>query len=197
MNMQQPLECMYMIWSNNDYFSQYWLFFDHLQLVPHHLCGHNALWCKLHACTLCKTLGTYGSIVCHCVQSTVMPTDQLCSHKMFCYSCIPQTMMRIWDTFLYEGSKVLFRYAIAIFLYNQEDLLSEDNSISIFNKLRSMCKEATDVKRLTEVSWEALLSPLKLASTLFVFSRLPSMKSLDSQWIPFVRRGTTTTDWLR
>lgn len=61
-------------------------------------------------------------------------------------------MMRIWDTFLYEGSKVLFRYAIAIFLYNQEDLLSEDNSISIFNKLRSMCKEATDVKRLTEVS---------------------------------------------
>lgn len=61
-------------------------------------------------------------------------------------------MVRIWDTFLYEGSKVLFRYAVAIFLYNQEDLLSESNSIAIFNKLRSMCKEATDVKRLTEVS---------------------------------------------
>lgn len=62
-------------------------------------------------------------------------------------------MVRIWDTFLYEGSKVLFRYAVAIFLYNQEDLLAERNSIAIFNKLRSMCKEATDIKRLTEVSW--------------------------------------------
>ena len=63
-----------------------------------------------------------------------------------------QTMIRIWDTFLYEGSKVLFRYAVAIFLYNQGDLLAEKNSIDIFNRLRSMCKEATDVKRLTEVN---------------------------------------------
>ena len=62
-----------------------------------------------------------------------------------------QTMIRIWDTFLYEGSKVLFRYAVAIFLYNQDALLSESNTIAIFNRLRSMCKEATDVKRLTEV----------------------------------------------
>lgn len=73
--------------------------------------------------------------------------------------------MRIWDTFLYEGSKVLFRYAIAIFFYNQDALLEENNSIAIFNKLRSMCKEATDVKRLTEVSWEAVfLQPLHLSS---------------------------------
>ena len=62
-------------------------------------------------------------------------------------------MIRIWDTFLYEGSKVLFRYAVAIFLYNQEKLLAEGNSIAIFNQLRSMCKEATDVRRLTEVSY--------------------------------------------
>lgn len=62
-------------------------------------------------------------------------------------------MIHIWDTFLYEGSKVLFRYAVAIFLYNQEALLSESNTIAIFNRLRSMCKEATDVKGLTEVCW--------------------------------------------
>lgn len=73
-------------------------------------------------------------------------------------------MVRIWDTFLYEGSKVLFRYAIAIFYYNQEALLSESNSIVIFNRLRSMCKEATDVRRLTEVSPSSSL-PLLLSST--------------------------------
>ena len=77
-------------------------------------------------------------------------------------------MVRIWDTFLYEGSKVLFRYAVAIFLYNQEDLLAESNSISIFNKLRSMCKEATDVKGLTEVSrglWFSIYIHLKCIDT--------------------------------
>ena len=66
-------------------------------------------------------------------------------------------MIRIWDTFLYEGSKVLFRYAVAIFIYNQEQLLAEINSIAIFNKLRGMCKEATDVKRLTEVMAQSVI----------------------------------------
>ncbi|CAI8008862.1 TBC1 domain family member 2A [Geodia barretti] len=65
-------------------------------------------------------------------------------------------MIRIWDTFLYEGSKVLFRYAVAIFLYNQDKLLAEGNSIAIFNQLRSMCKEATDVRRLTEISFNEI-----------------------------------------
>ena len=68
-----------------------------------------------------------------------------------------QTMLRIWDTFLYEGSKVLFRFAIAIFKYNEEALLSKDNSIAIFNHLRTMCQDATDVNRLVQVSWQQSL----------------------------------------
>ena len=63
-----------------------------------------------------------------------------------------QTMLRIWDTFLYEGSKVLFRYAIAIFKYNEESLLSQENSIMIFNRLRAIAQEASDVNKLTHVS---------------------------------------------
>ena len=66
-------------------------------------------------------------------------------------------MLRIWDTFLYEGSKVLFRFAIAIFKYNEEALLSKDNSIAIFNHLRTMCQDATDVNRLVQVSWQLSL----------------------------------------
>ena len=63
-----------------------------------------------------------------------------------------QTMLRIWDTFLYEGSKVLFRFAIAIFKYYEEQLLVMNNSIKIFNCLRSMCQDASDVDRLVQVS---------------------------------------------
>ena len=62
-----------------------------------------------------------------------------------------QTMMRIWDTFLYEGSKVLFRYAIAIFKHNEEQLLALDNSIAIFNHLRTMCANALDADGITKV----------------------------------------------
>lgn len=60
-------------------------------------------------------------------------------------------MLRIWDTFLYEGSKVLFRFAIAIFKYNEEAILATENSIGIFNKLRTMCQDATNVTRLVQV----------------------------------------------
>jgi hypothetical protein len=77
-------------------------------------------------------------------------------HTIFVDTMPSDTMIRIWDTFLYEGSKVLFRYAVAIFLYNQEKLLAEGNSIAIFNQLRSMCKEATDVRRLTEISFNEI-----------------------------------------
>ena len=75
----------------------------------------------------------------------------------YCFNFFLQTMLRIWDTFLYEGSKVLFRFAIAIFKYNEEALLSKDNSIAIFNHLRTMCQDATDVNRLVQVSWQQCL----------------------------------------
>ena len=66
-------------------------------------------------------------------------------------------MLRIWDTFLYEGSKVLFRFAIAIFKYNEEAILATENSIGIFNKLRTMCQDATDVNRLVQVRHECFI----------------------------------------
>lgn len=79
--------------------------------------------------------------------------DTCSTHPCFCHL---QTMMRIWDTFLYEGSKVLFRYAIAIFKHNEEQLLALDNSISIFNHLRTMCPNALDADRITKVGTIAL-----------------------------------------
>lgn len=61
-------------------------------------------------------------------------------------------MLRIWDTFLYEGSKVMFRFALAIFKYNEEKILEKTTSIGIFNHLRTMCQDSTDVEKLVRVS---------------------------------------------
>ncbi|KAL5479720.1 hypothetical protein EMCRGX_G023290 [Ephydatia muelleri] len=74
-------------------------------------------------------------------------------HTVFVDNMPIETMMRIWDTFLYEGSKVLFRYAIAIFKHNEEQLLALDNSISIFNHLRTMCPNALDADRITKIAF--------------------------------------------
>ncbi len=60
-------------------------------------------------------------------------------------------MLRIWDTFLYEGSKVLFRFALAIFRYNEDRIMQQMTSIGIFNHLRTMCQDSTDVEKLVRV----------------------------------------------
>ena len=60
-------------------------------------------------------------------------------------------MLRIWDTFLYEGSKVLFRFALAIFKFNEEKILSMDTSIAIFNHVRGMCQDCHDIDKLVQV----------------------------------------------
>jgi len=62
-----------------------------------------------------------------------------------------QTMLQIWDAFLYEGSKVLFRYAIALFKNNEEQLLKLDDTSAIFNQVRRIGKLAYDPQRLSQV----------------------------------------------
>jgi hypothetical protein len=74
-------------------------------------------------------------------------------HTLFIDNLPIETTLRIWDTFLYEGSKVLFRYAMAIFKYNEESLMEQENSIQIFNRLRTIAQDAVDVNRLTQVSY--------------------------------------------
>ena len=61
-------------------------------------------------------------------------------------------MLQIWDSFIYEGSKVLFRYAIALFKSNEEQLLKLDSHSAVFNQIRRMGKLAYDPQRLSQVT---------------------------------------------
>lgn len=74
-------------------------------------------------------------------------------------------MLQIWDSFLYEGSKVLFRYAIALFKSNEEQLLKLDSHSALFNQIRRMGKLAYDPQRLSqvEISISSVLSILHVA----------------------------------
>ncbi|XP_062504288.1 TBC1 domain family member 2B-like [Corticium candelabrum] len=61
--------------------------------------------------------------------------------------------MRIWDSFLYEGSKVLFRFALAIFKFHEEPLLAIDNSMTLYNFARVIAHKCHDLKRLSHIAF--------------------------------------------
>ncbi|XP_033638800.1 TBC1 domain family member 2B-like [Asterias rubens] len=75
---------------------------------------------------------------------------------IFCDNIPAETMVRIWDTFLYEGNKVLFRFALAFFKMSESQLLKLNDYIQIFNFLRKMPSRMKDVQRLSQIAFHEL-----------------------------------------
>ena len=50
--------------------------------------------------------------------------------------------------------QVLFRYALAVFKYLEEELLQHADYMAIFHTLRSQVDKLNDVRKLTQVSEE-------------------------------------------
>uniref|UniRef100_A0A0P4WC33 TBC1 domain family member 2B n=2 Tax=Scylla olivacea TaxID=85551 RepID=A0A0P4WC33_SCYOL len=73
----------------------------------------------------------------------------------------PITYLTIWDSFLYEGSKVLFRYALAIFKLCEEGILERADYMEIFNYLRSVPAPITDIPKLQEAAFQ-WVNPLSM-----------------------------------
>ncbi|KAL7073941.1 hypothetical protein ACQ4LE_006227, partial [Meloidogyne hapla] len=73
------------------------------------------------------------------------------------FDAVPfQTMLRIWDTFLLEGPKVLFRYTIALLGLYQEEILSHTDTISVIKVLKAGVRLTLDVDGLIKYAFEDL-----------------------------------------
>ena len=59
--------------------------------------------------------------------------------------------VRIWDIFLVEGRKTIFRFALAILKVNQNDLLSTDDMGEFYSVLGDY-KENAEVEELVSVA---------------------------------------------
>jgi len=64
--------------------------------------------------------------------------------------------MRIWDCFLCEGSKVLFRFAIGIIKINEKNINQLGGSTAIFNYMKNMTQRLHDVNELVKVSFAGI-----------------------------------------
>ncbi|BFZ16913.1 hypothetical protein BsWGS_19952 [Bradybaena similaris] len=68
----------------------------------------------------------------------------------------PELFLRIWDVFLYEGSKVLFRFAVAFLKYAEDEILKQPNNLAINRYMRVLGQTITDVKRITNIAFSEL-----------------------------------------
>ena len=62
-----------------------------------------------------------------------------------------ETLLRIWDCFLLEGSKVLFRFTLAILVIHRETLLERTDTISMMKHIKDTTKNLIDVETLFKV----------------------------------------------
>ncbi|XP_028626091.1 TBC1 domain family member 2A isoform X2 [Grammomys surdaster] len=72
---------------------------------------------------------------------------------VFADSLISDILLRVWDAFLYEGTKVVFRYALAIFKYNEEAILRLQDSLEIYQYLRFFTKTICDSRKLMSIAF--------------------------------------------
>ncbi|KAM7319726.1 hypothetical protein ACRRTK_021409 [Alexandromys fortis] len=72
---------------------------------------------------------------------------------VFADSLISDILLRVWDAFLYEGTKVVFRYALAIFKYNEEEILRLQDSLEIYQYLRFFTKTICDSRKLMSIAF--------------------------------------------
>nr|XP_045372751.1 TBC1 domain family member 2B isoform X3 [Camelus bactrianus] len=65
---------------------------------------------------------------------------------VFVDSVVSDILFKIWDSFLYEGPKVIFRFALALFKYKEEEILKLQDSMSIFKYLRYFTRTILDAR---------------------------------------------------
>ncbi|XP_072138339.1 TBC1 domain family member 2B isoform X1 [Mobula birostris] len=67
---------------------------------------------------------------------------------VFVDSVVSDILFRIWDSFLYEGPKVIFRYALAVFKFKEDEFLKLQDYMSIFKYLRYFTRTILDARKL-------------------------------------------------
>ncbi|KAF7228728.1 TBC1 domain family member 2A isoform X2 [Nothobranchius furzeri] len=82
---------------------------------------------------------------------------------VFVESLPSDLLLPLWDAFLYEGTKVIFRYALALFKYKEDDILKIHDSTEIYQFLRFFTKTISDSRKLMNIAFNDMNPfPLRL-----------------------------------
>ncbi|XP_029289389.1 TBC1 domain family member 2B isoform X2 [Cottoperca gobio] len=72
---------------------------------------------------------------------------------VFVDSVVSDILFKIWDAFLYEGPKIIFRFALALFKYKEEEFLKLEDSTAIFKYLRYFTRTILDSRKLMNIAF--------------------------------------------
>ncbi|CAJ1056657.1 TBC1 domain family member 2B isoform X1 [Xyrichtys novacula] len=72
---------------------------------------------------------------------------------VFVDSVVSDILFKIWDAFLYEGPKIIFRFALALFKYKEEEFLKLQDSTAIFKYLRYFTRTILDSRKLMNIAY--------------------------------------------
>ncbi|KAK1157978.1 TBC1 domain family member 2B-like isoform X1 [Acipenser oxyrinchus oxyrinchus] len=72
---------------------------------------------------------------------------------VFVDSVVSDILFKIWDSFLYEGPKIIFRFALALFKYKEEEMLKLQDSMAIFKYLRYFTHTILDARKLMSIAF--------------------------------------------
>lgn len=65
-----------------------------------------------------------------------------------------ETTLRVWDIFFYEGSKTLFRIALAIFKAGEPEILAVSDPMEMFGVVQAMPRKMIDANALIETCFK-------------------------------------------
>ncbi|KAM9376475.1 TBC1 domain family member 2B [Pholidichthys leucotaenia] len=72
---------------------------------------------------------------------------------VFVDSVVSDILFKIWDAFLYEGPKIVFRFALALFKHKEEEFLKLQDSTGIFKYLRYFTRTILDSRKLMNIAF--------------------------------------------
>ncbi|XP_041651672.1 TBC1 domain family member 2B [Cheilinus undulatus] len=72
---------------------------------------------------------------------------------VFVDSVVSDILFKIWDAFLFEGPKIIFRFALALFKYKEEEFLKLQDSTAIFKYLRYFTRTILDSRKLMNIAF--------------------------------------------
>eukprot|EP01112_Ceratiomyxa_fruticulosa_P014526 TRINITY_DN4166_c0_g1_i4.p1 TRINITY_DN4166_c0_g1~~TRINITY_DN4166_c0_g1_i4.p1 ORF type:complete len:377 (+),score=64.67 TRINITY_DN4166_c0_g1_i4:27-1157(+) len=75
---------------------------------------------------------------------------------IFANSMPSETMFRVWDTFFYEGNKVLFRVSLALLQQHTNEFLKCTDPGLLYNMISSLPSKAYDAENLMEFAFNGL-----------------------------------------
>ncbi|XP_012624476.2 TBC1 domain family member 2A isoform X1 [Microcebus murinus] len=109
---------------------------------------------------------------------------------VFADSLISDILFRVWDAFLYEGTKVVFRYALAIFKYNEEEILRLQDGLEIYQYLRLFTKTICNSRKLMNIAFNDMnpfsmkqLRQLRTAHRERLESELRELERLKAEYL--------------